>query len=285
MKGLTKEQTAKLKLDIIEYRKQGHVIRECAEHFNVKPSYVKMACHGIDYPWKYDTETMSKAAKMQALNRNAEVQTIIRLLNDRNPNFEYVSGYVSSEGRVVIRCKKCGHVFDRACVSIRAGHVQCPKCIEINREARQRAEEQLKLQQQERQRIERELKRQYKQTSFRTCPICKSIFIGNRKYCSSQCAEQNKWNMKEGYRYKFPLIEVYKRDKGICWLCGGLCDWNDYEVKDGVIVYGNDYPSRDHVIPKSKGGQNTWDNIRLAHRLCNSTKYNRIIRPLGQKMA
>lgn len=294
MKGLTKEQTAKLKLDIIEYRKQGHVIRECAEHFDVKPSYVKEVCRGIDYPWKRDIEAMKAKAKKWAeehldeMRSNGE-QTAIAMIADRLPDYEYVGGYVNSEGRATLRCKKCGCVFDRAYVSIRAKQVKCPDCAErelakkkIEREEQKREARQLKLQQQERLNI---LKRKCKQISFRTCPICKSVFIGSRKYCSDQCAEQSKWNMKNGYRYKFPLEDVYKRDKGICWLCGGLCDWNDYEVKDGVIVYGNDYPSRDHVIPKSKGGQNTWDNIRLAHRLCNSMKYNRILRPLGQKMA
>lgn len=78
--------------------------------------------------------------------------------------------------------------------------------------------------------------------------------------------------MKDGYRYKFGLKELYDRDAGVCYICGGLCDWEDKQAVNGVWIYGNNYPSRDHVIPKSKGGENSWDNLRLAHRLCNSRK-------------
>ena len=78
--------------------------------------------------------------------------------------------------------------------------------------------------------------------------------------------------MKDGYRYKFSLKELYKREHGICYICGGLCRWDDKQIVNEVIVYGNEYPSRDHVIPKSKGGENSWENIRLAHRICNSRK-------------
>ncbi len=81
--------------------------------------------------------------------------------------------------------------------------------------------------------------------------------------------------MKDGYRHLFPLEDVYRKDNGICYICGKVCDWNDYTERNGVIIYGDNYPSRDHVIPKSKGGGNTWDNIRLAHRLCNSRKRDR----------
>jgi 5-methylcytosine-specific restriction endonuclease McrA len=37
-------------------------------------------------------------------------------------------------------------------------------------------------------------------------------------------------------------------------------------------------PSHDHVVPLTKGGSNTPDNVRLAHRGCNSSKGNRGVR-------
>lgn len=67
-----------------------------------------------------------------------------------------------------------------------------------------------------------------------------------------------------------PLL--FKRDKGVCKICGGLCDYNDYKIKDGFIIVGNNYPSIDHIKPISKGGSHTWDNVQLSHKLCNSIK-------------
>ena len=68
------------------------------------------------------------------------------------------------------------------------------------------------------------------------------------------------------------IQKLYRRDNGICYLCGGLCDWNDKEIRENTIVCGNQYPSIDHVMPLSKGGLHSWDNVRLAHRICNSLK-------------
>ena len=32
------------------------------------------------------------------------------------------------------------------------------------------------------------------------------------------------------------------------------------------------YPSIDHIVPIAKGGSHTWDNVQVAHRICNSRK-------------
>lgn len=66
------------------------------------------------------------------------------------------------------------------------------------------------------------------------------------------------------------------RDKNICHICNKECDPNDYEIKNGVFYVGNFYPSRDHVIPRSKGGKNDLSNVKLAHFICNSKKSNKI---------
>lgn len=61
------------------------------------------------------------------------------------------------------------------------------------------------------------------------------------------------------------LAKLYERDNGICYLCGGLCEYsNDYN--------SDNYPTIDHVIPIARGGKDEWNNIRLAHRVCNMAK-------------
>ena len=46
--------------------------------------------------------------------------------------------------------------------------------------------------------------------------------------------------------------------------------------ENNSFIAGNDYPSIDHIIPISKGGQHTWDNVQLAHMICNSIKNNKM---------
>lgn len=65
---------------------------------------------------------------------------------------------------------------------------------------------------------------------------------------------------------------LFKRDGGVCYLCGKPCRMDDFIVKDGTIICGDWYPSIDHVVPLARGGLHAWENVRLAHRICNSMK-------------
>lgn len=64
---------------------------------------------------------------------------------------------------------------------------------------------------------------------------------------------------------KQQIIDLYD---GICQLCLGLVDKT-------VRPNHPNAPSVDHIIPVSKGGDNTFQNIQLAHYGCNSRKGNR----------
>lgn len=52
---------------------------------------------------------------------------------------------------------------------------------------------------------------------------------------------------------------VFSRDGGACQYCGGAAE------------------SIDHVIPRAKGGQHTWENVVAACRPCNVTKRDRLL--------
>lgn len=125
------------------------------------------------------------------------------------------------------------------------------------------------------------------QLELRFCKKCGNVFSvrssSNKVFCSRPC-EQNYRHSIEDIKKKrvrkyisaetddISLWDVYKRDNGICYLCGEKCDPNDYKWINGhKNVYGN-YPSRDHVKPISRGGLHSWDNVRLAHIKCNSAK-------------
>ena len=74
------------------------------------------------------------------------------------------------------------------------------------------------------------------------------------------------------------LKKLFKKEWGVCYLCGDSCDWEDYTVNDnGVFIAGDTYPSIDHIVPLTRGGKHSWSNVRLAHRLCNAKKGAKII--------
>lgn len=63
--------------------------------------------------------------------------------------------------------------------------------------------------------------------------------------------------------------EVYDRDEWFCGICG--------ESIDSSLSYPHPKSvSLDHVVPISKGGAHTFDNVRAAHWLCNTRRGARV---------
>lgn len=64
------------------------------------------------------------------------------------------------------------------------------------------------------------------------------------------------------YRREVPLTKknLFIRDRYTCLYCG-------------VKVHDN--PTKDHVVPKSKGGNNSWTNCVTSCRKCNTKKGNK----------
>jgi len=60
---------------------------------------------------------------------------------------------------------------------------------------------------------------------------------------------------------------VFARDNHVCGYCGGAAD------------------SIDHVMPRSRGGKNEWDNVIAACRGCNLRKRDRTPEEAGMKLA
>lgn len=220
------------------------------------------------------------------------------------------------DGKVEIRCKKYDVTFERSLITIRhTRESSCNKCRSVkriikgnlNNTVTERKAKQFRLKQinkacslvckvlnhkkQNELKREREEERRLagvrndnnlKQVTLKICPQCGKMFVTTsvvQLYCSSTCErivhDLKRSNVKVIDK-DITLSKLYKRDHGVCQLCGGLCDWNDYKIIDGIKVCGNTYPSKDHIIPVSKGGKESWDNVQLAHRICNSRKGNKI---------
>ena len=65
----------------------------------------------------------------------------------------------------------------------------------------------------------------------------------------------------------FELVAAWRRDSGICGICGKPVDLR--------ISAGRLQPTIDHIVPFALGGADARTNIQIAHRGCNSWKGKR----------
>lgn len=214
-----------------------------------------------------------------------------RVISERAPGFEYVDGFTDSDSYVKLRCAVCGAEKTVSMITVRKGKAGCAECR--NRETQARAMKR----EQERQRKQQAREEKHKaemlekiagrtQIGFRFCG-CGAIMPVNTqaKYCPDCRRRIGNKRREVSRRIKIrdalvdtgiTVMRLYKRDRGVCWICGKPCDQHDWTEKNGTIICGNEYPSIDHVIPLSKGGKESWDNVKLAHRICNSIKSDQI---------
>ncbi|MFT7616395.1 MAG: 5-methylcytosine-specific restriction endonuclease McrA [Planctomycetota bacterium] len=75
------------------------------------------------------------------------------------------------------------------------------------------------------------------------------------------------YNKIPGRRVPFSRRNLHRRDGDSCQYCGRHVRANDVTV--------------DHVVPRSHGGANSWENCVIACRRCNSTKGNKRLKESG----
>jgi 5-methylcytosine-specific restriction endonuclease McrA len=80
-------------------------------------------------------------------------------------------------------------------------------------------------------------------------------------------AERNAKRRAQAYGAKVVVDitydEIRQRDGDDCYLCGKFVSVHDMTF--------------DHVMPLSEGGDHAPDNVRIAHRVCNSQKGARLL--------
>lgn len=266
-----------------EYKAEGHTHLEVAEKYGVGKQAAMNVCKGI----ASQSSRRPKDLKNQYMTDEGKAIVLGKLIKRcEELGFEYVDGYTGSEGFCNVRCMKCGTVYKKSCISIRHADqfLVCENCNEINK--RNREEEKRKASEAAEREYQRRrwLSMKATQLSIKECRECGSGFVSTSRsiYCSDEC--QKKASNRAGYDKRIKrlsnivvdkdisLEKLSRRDNGICWLCGRYVDWMDIEVRDGTKIAGDMYPSIDHVVPISKGGKHSWDNIKLAHRICNTLK-------------
>ena len=128
------------------------------------------------------------------------------------------------------------------------------------------------------------------------CAVCGALFtpVYGAEVCSAECGEKAKaalfkaWQAEHrddpAYRERirqaghkrrfqkfntaitdFRISDIFERDNWICALCGKPVD------RSAAWPLPNS-PSIDHIVPLSRGGPHTPDNVQLAHLRCNLKK-------------
>lgn len=178
-----------------------------------------------------------------------------------------------------VQCTICGKEFitgrsDRKT----CGNTECQKKLKaIRNKSYQKADKEIRK------------IRYIENLEVRKCIICGKNFSCHKKEstktCSTECHliyKKAKRNTRSDRRlnpdnivdHDITLKKLFSRDKGICQICGEICDWEDFKIINGNFIAGNNYPSIDHIIPLSRNGNHSWENVQLSHFKCNWGKGN-----------
>lgn len=279
---MTRAEKAERNKAMREYKSQGHTMQEVADKFGVVKGTAQIICKGIA-PQKPDLKGKARN-QWTSIDFKLREQKAIETVDNHLSGFEYAGGFTHSDGSVQLKCKGCGLILTRSLIGIRHDNgVRCPNC------ARLQAEENEKQKQYKRALAKRERDRckllsiNYKQVSFKVCAECGELFYPkniNNVCCSPKCSKKRN-NRKKDTRINsgntidkdITLTKLYERDKGVCYLCGSRCDWNDKQINEyGATIVGETYPTIEHVVPLCDGGMHSWSNIKLACHKCNSFK-------------
>ena len=293
---MNRTERAKRDAEIVALREQNYSMQDIADMFQLSLATVCRVCKDNNVAGKRSNKKARYVAP--AIPKQKTEAEAAKTVQQKLPTFEYVGNYTGSDGTADIRCKCCGTVITRSWGTIRHGKPVCPVCQhneilqkqEERKIARQKQQQILESHKQERLK-ELFWQKEFDQISLRICPVCRQLFVVTKrrtKYCSNKCGQKvvssrhkktRKRLLRKVVDNDITLQGLYSRDKGICYICGDNCDWNDCYYSDGVFYAGNSYPSIDHIVPISKGGLHAWKNIKLAHRHCNSKKSAHIIPP------
>lgn len=120
----------------------------------------------------------------------------------------------------------------------------------------------------------RSYRRTYKKPSHNlTCTVCGCPFVAfnsGRLYCSDRCRFRQNYLSRRGrqsgaVREPYSFAEVVSKNGFVCALCADPIDKaHHYPLPSSASI--------DHIVPLSRGGEDTLANVQLAHLGCNWSK-------------
>lgn len=279
--GYVFRQSDRVMGDVLHALMANESVRSVARKFGVSTGWVRQIRNNNDVAL-YD-------------DYSVRLEKFKKMIAEKSSSFEYVSGFENGECSVILRCRRCGEEQEVSASTVRHwSKQQCKHCRKLDKAARAAEQKAARAAELLREKEEARNRRQAlkalktaRQMQIRFC-ACGNPMPEHSKHCKecSNRLQHKNQEIKRRAKIRNALVDsdislqqLYERDNGVCWLCGGACDLNDYVVQGETIVCGNSYPSIDHVIPLSKGGKHAWNNVKLAHRGCNSVKRDRILTP------
>ena len=105
--------------------------------------------------------------------------------------------------------------------------------------------------------------------SLECLPVYKTEKNLDSKYISSA----RRRALKYGVTFDETITRklVFEKDNGQCYLCN-----IETHLENSKEGYQPQLSTVDHIIPISKGGSHTWENVRNCCLKCNITKHDRI---------
>lgn len=274
---MTREEKAARNAIIAERRRANVSMNDIAAEFGLTQGAVSSICRSLGLGGKRSTKVATYHPRTLTKEKlDAEEERRRKVVADRCKGFSYVGNYTGNEGTADIQCNTCGAILTRSWITIKhAGgrhtNVRCDNCERLKRKAN------FKPLRKPPQGVQLSLN-----VSAKQCEECGTMFVskmGNEKYCSKcrkRVVNRNKdkrINRANIVDRDISLNKLYKRDNGICYICGVRCDFEDHHTEDGNFIVGPTYPTIEHVFPLSRGGLHSWDNVRLACHACNSKKW------------
>lgn len=277
---------------IINLRESGLSYKEIADKLDISVSRVDRICKKYKIRISDEARKRIRVKAHDSLKLSNE-EVALRVSTNTHGRWTYIEGYKNCDSSIVIECSKCHKrsvivaqsIFRESCCPL------CKYCVSVEKSEQERIQKYEARKQKLYNSLQKELIKELDEidSMVKVCNKCGAYIYGKRIQQCLECKAESELKNKRAHYHRaevkrrlriktamvdkdINLISLYDRDKGICHLCGAKCDLDDKEEIDGVIICGNSYPSIDHVIPLAKGGLHSWDNVKLAHRLCNSIK-------------
>ena len=115
---------------------------------------------------------------------------------------------------------------------------------------------------------------------LKICGMCGTTFktvYPQKTTCSLNCKKKLTAIRRKARKDTRDLLaEIFNRDGGRCYLCGGICDFTATKIINGKKVTTGTYPTIDHIVPLSAKGGNDKSNLRIAHKSCNARKGSKV---------
>ena len=301
--------------EVAKYYTQGHTVKETAEKFGVSTGQVNNLAkkrgltngrqfhgfHGLNISY----EILKERNKKRSEEAEQRLSVTLPYLG-----FDYLGGYETKQSKCKIRCRACGTEYERTGDFLRKGNVTCVECRKREADAKREEDDKRRAKkEQEKRRAEAEKADalfHLQNDKIHVCSVCGKNFSvldfveskgltlipTNPKYCSKECNRKalnkarkkspcgktgNYYDRARKYGCEYvpgiTLKKLVALDGLTCRICGGMCDWND---RSWAGCFGPTYPSIDHIVPMSKGGGHVWENVQVAHVMCNSEKGDRL---------